>query len=205
MRYAMAIDIEACAGCHACTIACKSNNNLPTGMLYNRVITKGGDYLDTASGTYPNNLVKKHYPTGCQHCSKPACVATCPTGASYQREDGIVAIKQEDCIGCGTCITSCPYDVRTLLESEPEYVVDFALGDWDAPKHVANTVEKCTFCTHRLDRGEVPACMELCPGRARYWGDIDDPNSDISMFLEGREYERLLEDAGTEPNVFYVK
>ena len=92
-----------------------------------------------------------------------------------------------------------------LIEEEPAYVVDFSLGDWDAPKHVANTVEKCTFCTHRLDRGDKPACMELCPGRARYWGDLDDPNSEINAFLEGKDYERLLEDAGTEPNVFYVK
>ena len=205
MRYAMAIDIEACAGCHACTVACKSNNNLPAGVLYNHVITEGGDYLDTASGTYPENLTKKHYPVNCQHCSKPACVAVCPTGATYQRDDGIVAINQDDCIGCGSCITACPYDVRMLIEEEPAYVVDFSLGDWDAPKHVANTVEKCTFCTHRLDRGDKPACMELCPGRARYWGDLDDPNSEINTFLEGKDYERLLEDAGTEPNVFYVK
>ena len=184
---------------------CKSNNNLPAGVLYNHVITEGGDYLDTASGTYPENLTKKHYPVNCQHCSKPACVAVCPTGATYQRDDGIVAINQDDCIGCGSCITACPYDVRMLIEEEPAYVVDFSLGDWDAPKHVANTVEKCTFCTHRLDRGDKPACMELCPGRARYWGDLDDPNSEINAFLEGKDYERLLEDAGTEPNVFYVK
>ncbi|WP_139652930.1 4Fe-4S dicluster domain-containing protein [Raoultibacter phocaeensis] len=204
MRYAMAIDVESCAGCHACTVACKSNNNLPNGILYSRVATKGGDYLDTASGTYPTDLTKKHYPIGCQHCSKPACVATCPTGASYQREDGIVAVNTDECIGCGTCITSCPYDVRTLISEEPEYVVDFQLGDWDAPKHVAGTAEKCTFCIHRLERGEKPACMELCLGRARYWGDLDDPESEISKFLEGKTYERLLEDAGTEPNVYYV-
>lgn len=205
MRYGMAIDISACAGCHACTIACKSNNNLPNGVVYHRVRTDGGTYVDTASGTYPKDLHKKHYPIGCQHCSNPACVAECPTGASYQREDGIVAIKQDECIGCGTCITACPYDVRTLIEEEPEYVVDFPLGDWDAPTHKAGTVEKCTFCVNRLERGEVPACMELCPGRVRHWGDLDDPESDISKFLEGKKYERLLEDAGTEPNVYYVK
>lgn len=205
MRYGMAIDVDACAGCHACTIACKSNNNLPNGVLYHRVVTVGGDYVDTASGTYPDDLHKKHYPMGCQHCSKPACVEVCPTGASYIREeDGLVAINHDDCIGCGTCLTACPYEARTLVEGEPEYVVDFPLGDWDAPAHKANTVEKCTFCVHRLERGEVPACMELCLGRARYWGDLDDPQSDISKFLEGKTYERLLEEAGTEPNVYYV-
>lgn len=204
-RYGMAIDLKGCVACHACSVSCKSNNNLPNGIWYNRVDTDGGTYMDTARGTYPTDLHRAYYPVNCQHCSKPACVAVCPTGATFQRDDGIVAINQEDCIGCGSCITACPYDVRTLIEDEPEYVVDFPLGDWDAPKHIANTVEKCTFCTHRLDRGDKPACMELCPGRARYWGDLDDPDSEISSFLKGKDYERLLEDAGTEPNVFYVK
>lgn len=203
-RYAMAIDLSSCIACHACSVACKVNNNLAQTVWWNRVDTDGGDYMDTARGTYPTDLHRMHYPVNCQHCSKPACVATCPTGASYQRDDGIVAIKQDDCIGCGTCITSCPYDVRTLIEDEPEYVVDFPLGDYDAPQHKAGTAEKCTFCTNRLDRGEVPACMELCPGRARHWGDMDDPNSDVATFLKGKDYERLLEEAGTEPNVYYV-
>ena len=203
-RYGMAIDLNGCVACHACSIACKSNNNLPNGVLWNRIITDGG-YLDTAKGTYPNDLHREFYPLNCQHCSKPGCIEVCPTGASFKREDGIVSINQEECIGCGSCVTACPYDARTLIEEEPEYVVDFPLGDWDAPKHVAGTVEKCTFCANRLDRGEVPACMELCPGRARYWGDLDDPNSDICKFLEGKNSTRLLEDAGTEPNVFYVK
>lgn len=205
MRYAMAIDIEACAGCHACTIACKSNNNLPSGVLWNNVVTKGGAYVDAASGEYPDDLTKKHYPINCQHCSKPACVAICPTGASYQRDDGIVAINQDECIGCGSCITACPYDVRMLYEEELEYCVDFPLGDYDAPQHKTGTVGKCTYCINRIERGDKPACMELCLGRARYWGDIDDPKSEISKFLEGKTYERLLEDAGTEPNVYYVK
>ncbi|MBC5584963.1 4Fe-4S dicluster domain-containing protein [Eggerthella sp. NSJ-70] len=203
-RYAMAIDLSSCIACHACSVACKVNNNLAQTVWWNRVDTDGGDYMDTARGTYPTDLHRMHYPVNCQHCSKPACVATCPTGASYQRDDGIVAIKQDDCIGCGTCITSCPYDVRTLIEDEPEYVVDFPLGDYDAPQHKAGTAEKCTFCTNRLDRGEVPACMELCPGRARHWGDMDDPNSDVATFLKGKDYERLLVEAGTEPNVYYV-
>ncbi|QOS67406.1 4Fe-4S dicluster domain-containing protein [Eggerthella guodeyinii] len=203
-RYAMAIDLSSCIACHACSVACKVNNNLAQTVWWNRVDTDGGDYMDTARGTYPTDLHRMHYPVNCQHCSKPACVATCPTGASYQRDDGIVAIKQDDCIGCGTCITSCPYDVRTLIEDEPEYVVDFPLGDYDAPQHKAGTAEKCTFCTNRLDRGEVPACMELCPGRARHWGDMDDPNSDVATFLKDKDYERLLVEAGTEPNVYYV-
>ena len=95
--------------------------------------------------------------------------------------------------------------MRVLLEDEPEYVVDFALGDWDAPAHKAHTVEKCTFCAHRIDRGEKPACMELCPGRARYWGDLDDPNSEISKAIASRKWEQLNPEAGTEPSVYYLK
>ena len=203
-RMGMAIDLRTCIGCHACTISCKSNNNLPSGVIYHRVITDGGSYLETARGEYPNNLHRLYYPTGCQHCSSPACVAVCPTGASYQREDGIVAINHDECIGCGSCLSACPYDVRVALEDEPSYVVDFPLGDWDAPAHVQGTVEKCTFCTHRLDRGEKPACMECCPGRARHWGDLDDPESDVSKFIAENTTQRLKEDQGTEPNVFYV-
>lgn len=203
-RMGMAIDLRTCIGCHACTISCKSNNNLPNGVIYHRVITDGGSYLETARGEYPDNLHRLYYPTGCQHCSKPACVDVCPTGASFKREDGIVSINHDECIGCGSCVSACPYDVRVVLEDEPSYVVDFPLGDWDAPAHVQGTVEKCTFCTHRLDRGEVPACMECCPGRARHWGDLDDPESDISKFVAENTTQRLKEDQGTEPNVFYV-
>lgn len=203
-RYGMAIDLKGCIACHACSVACKSNNNLPNGIWYNTVVTDGGAYMDTARGTYPNDLHRVYYPTSCMHCVNAACVEACPTGASFKREDGIVSINKDECIGCSACINACPYDVRTLLGEDPGYVVDFPLGDWDAPAHVANTMEKCTFCANRIDRGEVPACMEMCPGHARFWGDLDDPESEVSKFLEGKEWIRLLEDAGTEPNVYYV-
>lgn len=204
-RYGMAIDLTKCVACHACSMACKMCNNLPNEVWWNRVETDGGDYMDTARGTFPNDLHRMYYPINCQHCSKPACVSACPTGASYQRDDGIVAINSDDCIGCDTCITACPYDVRTHYFDELGYSVDFPLGDYDAPIHTSGTVSKCTFCTNRLERDEVPACMELCPGGARYWGDLDDPSSEISKLISEREYERLLEEAGTEPNVFYLK
>jgi molybdopterin-containing oxidoreductase family iron-sulfur binding subunit len=204
-KYAMAIDLKHCIGCHTCSIACRSNNNLPNGILWNRVITEGGAYLDAASGTYPNDLHRAYWPTGCQHCDNPACLAVCPAEAIVKREDGIVLQDSEKCIGCMLCLTACPYQVRVFYDEEPEYVVDFALGDWDAPAHVAKTATKCTFCVNRIDRGEVPACMELCPGRSRYWGDIEDPASEISVFLEGKTVTKLLEDAGTGPNVYFVK
>jgi molybdopterin-containing oxidoreductase family iron-sulfur binding subunit len=200
----MAIDLTGCIACHACSIHCKSNNNLPNGILWNKVTTDGGAYMDTARGTYPDNLTRIYYPTSCQHCDAPACMAVCPAEAIGKREDGIVTQDNDKCIGCKLCIEACPYQVRVFYEEDPEYVVDFPLGDWDAPTHKANTVEKCTFCVHRLDRGDKPACMEHCPGRARYWGDIDDPSSEISQFLEGKNVTKLLEDKGTEPNVYFV-
>ncbi len=204
-RYAMAIDLKNCIACHACSVACKMNNNLPVDLWYNRVITVGGEYMDTATGTYPNDLHRDYYPVTCQHCSNPSCVEVCPTGASYVDDNGCVQVDKEQCIGCESCINACPYDVRTLLAEEPSYVLDFAMGDWDAPVHKAATVEKCTFCSRRTARGEVPACMDLCLGRARFWGDIDDPESEISKLIATREYELLKEEEGTQPNCYYLK
>lgn len=204
MRYGMAIDLQRCFGCTECMVACKSNNNLPNGVWWSRVFTDGGEHPDTPKGTYPN-VTMTHYPVSCLHCAKPACVEVCPTGATYRDEaTGIVMQDTDKCIGCQMCMSACPYDVRTFNEEEPAYYVDFPLGDYDAPKHQVSTVEKCNFCYNRLQRGEVPACMEHCPGRARYWGDLDDPESEISRALEGRTTVRLLEEEGTDPSVFYL-
>ena len=187
MHYGMAIDLQLCFGCTECAVACKSNNNLPKNMWWNRVLTDGGDYPDTAKGTYPQ-VCMAHYPVGCQHCANP----------------GIVVQDVDKCIGCRLCMGACTYSARTFNWEEPAYAVDFPLGDFDAPKHVAGVVEKCTFCANRLARGEEPACMEHCPGRARYWGDLDDPGSDVSRAIAGRPTVRLLEDKGTEPSVYYL-
>ena len=206
MRYGMVIDLTRCAACHTCAVACKQANNLPNSMWWNKILTVGGEGMDTASGTYPNGLELHHIPIACQHCDNPPCVKACPVGATYKRaEDGIVVQDCDRCIGCRMCSVACPYSVRAFNWKKPEYYVDHALGDYDAPKHQNNAVEKCTFCANRIARGEKPACMELCPGRARYWGDLDDPNSEASIALHGRMAIRLLEDRGTEPNVYYLK
>ena len=204
MHYGMAIDLQLCFGCTECAVACKSNNNLPNNMWWNRVLTDGGDYPDTAKGTYPQ-VSMAHYPVGCQHGANPACAKVCPVGATWRDEKtGIVVQDVDKCIGCRMCMGACPYSARTFNWEEPAYAVDFPLGDFDAPKHVAGAVEKCTFCANRLARGEEPACMEHCPGRARYWGDLDDPGSDVSRAIAGRPTVRLLEDKGTEPSVYYL-
>ena len=98
--------------------------------------------------------------------------------------------------------------VRTracALIKSPEYYLDVVVGEYDAPPHKGGTVEKCTFCKNLIDRGEVPACMQLCPGRARYWGDLDDPESDVSKAIAGRETMFLHEEGGTKPSVYYLQ
>ena len=209
-RYGMAIDLKRCVGCQACATACKIANNLPKDIVYNVVYTKTDRDWDAdfgtavVGGTFPN-CVLEFLPVQCQHCENPSCLRVCPTGATQKREDGIVWVDNELCIGCAACIMACPYDgVRSMNENEPEYYLDVTVGEHDAPVHEAGTVEKCTFCKNLVDRGEVPACMQLCMGRARFWGDLDDPESAVSKAIEGRDYHKLRESAGTDPNVYYL-
>ena len=180
-RYGMAIDLRRCIGCQACAAACKVANNLPKELKYNIVYTKSDDDWDTlgtavargalandnAGGTFPN-CTMNFLPMQCQHCAEPACLEVCPTGATQKREDGIVFVDSELCIGCESCVKACPYEgVRSLISDNPEYYLEVEVGEFDAPPHTAGTVEKCTFCKNLIDRGDVPACMQLCPGRAR--------------------------------------
>jgi molybdopterin-containing oxidoreductase family iron-sulfur binding subunit len=217
-QYGMAIDLNRCFGCQTCAAACKIANNLPKGLSYNVVFTKSDDDWstpglavakgaianDNAGGDFPNCILH-FFPKTCQHCASPSCVAVCPTGASTKDDDGIVSIDYEVCIGCGACIEACPYDVRTLLESEADYYLDLAVGEYDAPPHKLATVEKCTFCKNLIGRDDIPACMQLCPGRARYWGDLDDPESAPNKAAAGRDVLYYLEEKDTNPSVMYLR
>ena len=210
-RYGMVIDTRRCIGCNTCAVACKQANNLPNGIWWNRVLTKGGAIVDSPSGDYPapgeRAAMKMEFiPINCQHCENPQCVKVCPVGATWKdAETGIVRQDYDKCIGCRMCMAACPYTgVRSFNWEEPKYYMDFALGDADTPKHQKHTVEKCTYCWHRIARGEEPACMQLCIGRARFWGDLDDPTSAASQKLQGREYYQLLPEKGTKPNVYYL-
>ena len=202
-RYGMAIDLSRCIGCNTCAVACKVSNNLPKDVWWNVVHTEGRDFADTSKGTYGGEMQLSWLPVNCMHCENAVCEEVCPTGATVKRDDGIVTVDEETCIGCKSCMEACPYDVRRLIENEPEYYLELPIGDPAAKSHKGGTVEKCDFCAGRIDRGEKPACMELCPGRARYWGDLDDPESEVSQFLSGRNATVLLEEEGTSPSVYY--
>ena len=203
-KLAIAINKERCVGCHTCANACKMQNNVPMGMLWNRILTEGVDTLDGAKGEYPN-LTREYLPVQCQHCENAACLKVCPTGATYKDDKGRVEIDYDKCIGCRMCMAACPYTgVRSFNWEEPKYPVDHAVGDADVPKHQKHVVEKCTFCYQRLAREEVPACMELCPARARHFGDFDDPDSEVSKLVKERSCEQLLASEGTKPSVYYL-
>ena len=205
MRYGMVINLKRCIGCQTCAIACKTANNTPRDILWNTVRTIGGEVLDSPSGEYPNNSLQP-LPISCQHCENPACVKVCPVGATYKDpETGVVRQDYDKCIGCRMCMAACPYTgVRSFNWEEPKYALDFAAGDADAPTHQKHVVEKCTFCYQRISKGDAPACMVLCPGRARHWGDLDDPNSEVSKLIREREYKQLLPNEGTRPSVYYL-
>lgn len=206
MRLGFAIDTKRCIGCHACTTSCKLANNLPNGILWNRVMTDGGEYVDTARGFYPDALRYGHFPLACQHCANPACVRVCPVGATVKDpESGIVLQDADKCIGCRMCIAACPYTgVRSFNWDEPKYYLDFPVGDIEAPKHQKHTVEKCVMCSTRVKGGDEPACVQACVADARFWGDLDDPESEVSRIIVSREYMQLLPEEGTQPSVYYL-
>lgn len=205
MRYAMAIDLARCSGCHACSVACKVENNLPNGIWWNRVMTIGGQAMDTPEGVFPN-LRMNFLPVNCQHCENPPCAKVCPVGATYRREeDGLVIQNNDKCIGCCKCMAACPYTgVRQFTGKKLEYALEVATGDAAVEPHRPNVVEKCTFCSHRLVKEMKPACIDTCPYGARFFGDIDDPGSDVSKAIRGRSYFRYLEEKGTKPNIYYL-
>ncbi|MFQ5974355.1 MAG: sulfate reduction electron transfer complex DsrMKJOP subunit DsrO, partial [Alphaproteobacteria bacterium] len=177
-QYGMLIDARRCYGVHACTVACKAEFDVPLG--HNRSWV---EYVE--KGTYPN-VSRSFLPRLCNHCSKPNCVSVCPTGATWKREeDGIVVIDPDICIGCKYCVQACPYDMRF-------------------PNPVTGTADKCDFCIHRVSQGLEPACVEACPSRARIFGDLNDPDSEISRVIASHPVTVLRPEKGTEPNVFYI-
>lgn len=176
-RFGMVVDTTRCVGCMDCVVACKTENRLPEGLCR--------DWIETeARGTYPN-LTLEIRSERCNHCDSPPCVTCCPTGASHVEEYGrTVQVAKELCIGCKACLASCPYDARSI--------------------HPGGYADKCTFCMHRVKDGLTPACVAVCPTRCLHFGDLDDPNSDVSRLLASRRSHVLSPEAGTGPRVFFL-
>lgn len=172
VRWGMLIDTTKCAsGCDACVKACSDENGIHETIADAR---QGSQWIRKIDLKDPKTGREHSLPMMCQHCEHPPCVDVCPTGASMKRADGIVLVDRHICIGCRYCMMACPYKARSLVhqpltEQNPE-----------VPRGVG-CVESCTFCVHRVDKGQTPACVEACPEQAMLFGDLNDPQSEIAQ------------------------
>ncbi len=197
-RYGMVIDLKRCIGCNACVIACKSEHNSPGGVLQTAVLEKElGKFPDT------NRIFM---PVLCNHCEQPTCADVCPTKATYQRDDGVVMIDYETCIGCCACIEHCPYHVRTLvLDNRTVYADGETVFEKPVHQKILNKVAtKCDFCYHRVETGIQPSCCEVCPTGARVFGDLSDDASTVNALIKKHDGWQMLPEKGTDPCVYYI-
>jgi Fe-S-cluster-containing dehydrogenase component/formate-dependent nitrite reductase membrane component NrfD len=177
VRYGFAIDQRTCIGCHACTVACKTEHEVPVGQFRTWV-----KYVDT--GTFPDTT-RSFGVMRCNHCTDAPCVKICPTRALFKREDGIVDFDNERCIGCKSCMQACPYDAIYIDED-------------------THTAAKCNLCAHRVDNDQEPACVVVCPTHSIWVGDLDDPTSGIARLVSTHETAVRSPEQNTGPNVFYL-
>jgi tetrathionate reductase subunit B len=216
-RWAFIVDLRRCIGCRACTIACKAEFNVPLGAFRAAV-------YEEVTGTFPNSE-KLFLPRLCNHCEGneedkvPPCVKECPEypkdrrefvvpdgkkiryrgGATYKRPDGLILFDNKLCTGCGKCIEACPYGARNWDKS--------LLSGKDSTK---NGITKCNFCEHRIAKGVTPSCVNICPGRARFFGDLNEPASEVSKLnkkfglVEKHNETTLLPGENTVPMCFYI-
>lgn len=225
-KLGLVIDLDICVGCHACAVACKEWNDggafgpladddpygaEPHGVWFNRVhsyevlpqppaATLDVLHLDEAAEAPVPQMV--HFPRSCLHCETPDCVTVCPTGASYKRaEDGIVLVDEDKCIGCQLCAWACPYGAREIALPHPKQAASDA-GRKDAKR---GTMQKCTLCVDRIynetldERDRQPACVLACPTHARMFGDLGDPDSDVSKTVGARGGFVLMPEFGYQP------
>jgi Fe-S-cluster-containing dehydrogenase component/formate-dependent nitrite reductase membrane component NrfD len=177
VRYGFVIDQTRCIGCHACTVACKTEHDVPLGV--NRTWVK---YIE--KGTWPDT--KRFFSVmRCNHCTDAPCVSICPTGALFKRSDGIVDFDTDVCIGCKSCMQACPYDALYI----------------DPHEH---TAQKCNYCVHRVEVGLEPACVVVCPEQAIIAGDLDDASTDIARLVATEHLQQRAPEQGTSPNLWYL-
>ena len=209
-RWAMVADLERCVGCQTCTAACRHANATSPAVQWRKV-------LDIEAGSFPN-VNRTFVPVGCQHCADPPCMHVCPSTATRQRADGIVTIDYDICIGCAYCDVACPYQARFKVTKE-----DFAYGDggdaerdrtrdFRAPRRRAemHVLLRSHRFRHRerpdagLDPRATPACVNACIADALHFGDLDDPNSNVSQLLRQHKNFRMHAELGTEPGFYYL-
>lgn len=173
LKWGMFVDVDKCYGCMACVVACAAENNVP---------------LNTFRTWIERHVLEGgrvvFVPKQCNHCENPPCVKPCPTGATYINEDGLVLVNPEICIGCASCVRSCPYGARFM-------------------NPVTGTADKCTFCSHRIYEGRLPACVEACPTAARVFGNLLEENSEVTRFVKEQPVQVLKPEYGTKPKYFY--
>jgi molybdopterin-containing oxidoreductase family iron-sulfur binding subunit len=208
-KWAMVIDVKACIGCRRCVYACVKENNIGrnSGFTYIQVLEMEVGSIDIEHAKLDYDEAGKpdkwYFPVQCMHCAKPTCVYGCPVIATWKEPDGIVVVDYDKCIACRNCMVTCPYDARHFNWVHPE-VPEHEINP-DVPlEDKAGTVEKCTFCIHLTRNGQTTACTEACPVGARTFGDLNDPESEVSILLKTRRVFRLKEELGNEPMIWYV-
>jgi phenylacetyl-CoA:acceptor oxidoreductase subunit 1 len=207
--WGMVVDLRKCIGCETCKHVCNDANHVPPGATWRRVV----------SFTKDKSLEKREYLSmGCMHCSDPPCLEVCPTGASYRRPDGLVDIRNERCIGCGACIMACPYKARSITFEDTISSKENIGQGTDGRKNFdrIGVCTKCDFCLSRLEAGlkkglepgsdteAMPICVRYCIGEALYFGDLDDPESEVSKLIRENRASCLNEELQTHPGVYYI-
>jgi phenylacetyl-CoA:acceptor oxidoreductase subunit 1 len=210
----MVIDLSKCVRCYACIAACRVEHFLPMGVTWPKLVA-----LETNHGSPEVST----YSVRCNQCKNAPCVEACPTGATRQREDGIIVVDQDKCVGCRYCVIACPYQNRTFLSKDKNQgffpgriQTDFEKAGKELYTHQLGTTEKCNFCAERIDSGmakglkpgvdreATPACVNTCPARALTFGDLDDPNSKVSQLIRERKGFQLHPEYDTDPSVFFI-
>ena len=194
-HYAMVIDLNTCVGCNACMAACAMENQTPVWK------NKWRTYVHEKEIGTTEQVRRRFFPRLCNHCDNPPCLTVCPTGATYKRGDGIVLVDPERCMGCRACAMACPYDARYEVTYD-----DIKTGKefYGELQRQSPSMDKCSFCAHRLDKGLKPACVETCVGSARMFGDLDNPADPVTQLVASGVAQPLMPHLGTKPNVYYI-